>query len=218
MILYQFMNVRDISPEAVPALLSSLPPRRREKVLSLREERKRLQSLAAGLVSRSLLASVGISDALLAYAENGKPYIQNHPEWRLSISHSGQYAVCAVSRFPVAVDIQRHGGIYSSILSAGYTAAERGLCDRARNPEQTFYDIWCRKECKAKLRAYAHLREIDAIEPERGFQYWKFSIPDYSAALYGASDSVCLAEGTETFPCAMDTFSIISDASSRRSE
>ncbi|MBR4545907.1 MAG: hypothetical protein IKO14_08075 [Oscillibacter sp.] len=197
-ILYQFMNIRDISPEAVPQILASLPSARREKVLSLRDERKRLQSLAAGLVSRYLLASVGISDGLLAYAESGKPYIQNCPEWHISISHSGQYAVCAVSRSPVAVDIQRHGGIYQAILSSGYTPKEREF---ARNREQAFYDLWCRKECKAKLRPYARLRDIDALTAESGFQYWEFSIPGYSGALYGARNFVCSAAGTETFPC-----------------
>lgn len=204
-ILYQFMNIRTISPEAVPQILVSLPSARREKVLSLREERKRLQSLAAGLVSRNLLASVGISDSLLAYKESGKPYIQNHPEWHISISHSGQYAVCAVSRSPVVVDIQRHGKIYPSILSRGYTPKERELCLRAQNQERTFYDLWARKECKAKLRPYAHLREIDALTAEPGFQYWKFSIPGYSGALYGACNFTCSAAGTETFPCARDT-------------
>ncbi|MBQ9493405.1 MAG: 4'-phosphopantetheinyl transferase superfamily protein [Oscillibacter sp.] len=210
-ILYQFMNIRAIPPEAVPAFVDSLPPLRREKILSLREERKRLQSLAAGLVSRNLLASVGISDDLLAYEESGKPYIQNRPEWHISISHSGQYAVCAVSRSPVAVDIQRHGGIYQAILSSGYTPKEREFCVRARNREQAFYDLWCRKECKAKLRPYAHLREIDALTAEPGFQYWKFSIPGYGGALYGAWNFICMAAGAETFPCARDTLLPISD-------
>lgn len=184
----QFMSIRTIPLEAVPALIASLPPLRREKILRLRDERKRLQSLAAGLLSRRLLEWSGVSDTLLQYEQNGKPFIRDCPDWHISLSHSGEFAVCALSRSPVAVDIQRHGGILESVLRTGYTPAERAFCAAAPNREQAFYDLWCRKECKAKLRAYAHLRDIDALTPETGFQYWEYAIPGYSCALYGAAD------------------------------
>ena len=191
--LCEFMDIRAIPPEAVSDLSVSLPPLRQEKILSLRDERKRLQSLAAGLLSRRLLASVGVSDTLLQYAENGKPFIRDCPEWHISLSHSGDFAACALSRAPIAADIQRHNGVYESILRTGYAPAERAFCAAAPNREQAFYDLWCRKECKAKLRAYAHLRDIDALTPEPGFQYWEYGIPGYGCAVYGRAKRTPIA-------------------------
>ena len=179
-----YMSIREIPPNAAPDFTASLPPQRREKILRLKEERKRLQSLAAGLLSRHLLNRAGISDSLLLYEDNGRPFIQNHPEWHISLSHSGEFAVCALSLSPVAVDIQRHDGVQERILSTGYTEAEQQFCNEAQNREQAFYDIWCRKECRAKLRPYAHLREIDTMTAEPGFRYWDISIQGYSCVVY----------------------------------
>ena len=146
--LCQFMNIGAIPAEAVPALIASMPPLRQEKILRLRDERKRLQSLAAGLLSRRLLEWIGISDTLLQYEQNGKPFIRDCPEWHISLSHSGEFAVCAISRAPVAVDIQRRGGVLESVLRTGYAPAERAFCAAAPNREQAFYSLWCRKESR----------------------------------------------------------------------
>lgn len=197
-ILCHFLNIRDIPAGKVPALMASLPPQRKEKALALRAEGRRMQSLAAGLLAKRVLGTVGLSDTLLQYDENGKPYIHYHPEWYITLTHSGDYAACALSRFPVAVDIQRRDGVKEALLRRGYNPDERAYCNAAPDREAAFYDLWCRKECKAKLHAYAYVREIDALEPDPGFRYWSFEIPGYSCALYGAAD--CEQVITEGLP------------------
>ena len=42
----------------------------------------------------------------IACAEGGKPYFKDHPELYFNLSHSGEFALCALSDAPVGVDIE----------------------------------------------------------------------------------------------------------------
>lgn len=67
-------------------------------------------SLAAGVLARYALQQNGLERGSLSYGEKGQPLPEvpkDGPRLWLSLSHSGDYAVCAVSDRPVGVDIQR---------------------------------------------------------------------------------------------------------------
>ena len=80
---------------------------RYEKVnaLKVREEKKR--SLAAGLLLESVLMDYGYSPDAIQQDEGGKLYLPDVKDFYFSISHSGEYAVCAVASCPIGVDIQQ---------------------------------------------------------------------------------------------------------------
>ena len=42
----------------------------------------------------------------VAIAQGGKPYLAKEPDIHFNLSHSGEWAVCAISSSPVGVDIQ----------------------------------------------------------------------------------------------------------------
>ena len=42
----------------------------------------------------------------IAIAQGGKPYLAKEPDIHFNLSHSGEWAVCAISSSPVGVDIQ----------------------------------------------------------------------------------------------------------------
>lgn len=71
---------------------------RREKILRLHFRRDRNLSLGAALLLDRLLASYGLCEKDMAYSENeyGKPSLNGCPDIRFSLSHAGDYAVCAV--------------------------------------------------------------------------------------------------------------------------
>ena len=188
--LFYLMDIRTIDAQALPRLLDTLPESRRNKALSFRFEADRLRSAAAGLLARHALAQIGLSDALLGYAENGRPCIEGHPSCCLSLSHSGDYAACVLSTAPAAVDVEEHAGDRDSILRRCYTEAERAWVNAAAGQARTarFYEIWCKKECRMKLDSYDHLREIDTFTPEPGFSYALFPLPGYSCAVYGKTE------------------------------
>lgn len=71
---------------------------RREKILRLHFRRDRNLSLGAALLLDRQLATCGMREKDMTYSENayGKPSLRGCPDIRFSLSHAGDYAVCAV--------------------------------------------------------------------------------------------------------------------------
>lgn len=180
------MDIRGIPLHELPSLTEQMPPLRREKILALHDPQERLRSLAAGLLCREALRRWGLSDALIRYDPRGKPYVAGVKDCFLSLSHSGSYALCLLCAAPCAVDIQEHLGVIEAVLKTGYSQAEQRYCAAAADREAAFYELWCRKECKAKLRPYAHLKDIDSLTAEPGNSFLCLSFPGYGCTVYGS--------------------------------
>lgn len=82
----------------------------------------------------------------------GKPYIQGGDEF--NISHSGDITVCAVSSFPVGVDIERIKERDISKIVKAFDARERQKIEEKTGEEKLreFYRIWTVKEAVCKLK------------------------------------------------------------------
>lgn len=95
----------------------------------------------------------------IARTERGKPYFPDQPELHFSISHSGDFWVCAFSACPVGVDIQKH------VKKRGESEAEAAsrflkMAERFFHPEEAawvseapygrFFRIWTAKESYVK--------------------------------------------------------------------
>ena len=182
--VFLVLDIRRIAPEDVTRLTAQMPPLRRDKILSRRDPEERLRSLAAGLLCREALGEWGLSDESIRYDERGKPYVEGRPDCFLSLSHSGHYALCLLCTEPCAVDVQERLGVMDAVLKTGYTEAERRCCEEAEDRESAFWTLWCRKECKAKLRPYAHLRDIDSLSVDSGMVFLDFAFPGNCCAVY----------------------------------
>lgn len=180
------MDIRAIPVSALDALTESMPPLRREKIRALKAPEDRLRSLAAGLLSRAALSKWGLSDELIRYDRRGRPYVEGREDCCLSLSHSGHYALCLLCSEPCAVDVQEHLAVPEAVFKTGYTDDERRYCEQAPDRKAAFWELWCRKECKAKLRPYAHLRDIDSLRAEPGYVFTHFALPGYGCAVYCA--------------------------------
>ena len=88
------------------AFLPELPQARQRRVLSCRKEEDAARLTGAGLLLRRALMDAGIPAENQIFSENewGKPYLPGGPEF--SLSHAGEFAVCAVDGFAVGVDIE----------------------------------------------------------------------------------------------------------------
>lgn len=97
--LLQNNRWRDFLPE--------LPEVRRFRALSCRKEEDAARLTGAGLLLRRALCEAGVPAQAQIFSENewGKPYLPGGPEF--SLSHAGDFAVCAVSDFPVGADIEK---------------------------------------------------------------------------------------------------------------
>ena len=88
----------------------------------------------------------------ISIAEGGKPYLVNEPGVHFSLSHSANWAVCAISDHPVGVDIERCEPGRRDIASRFFHKEEvrylNTLLPSAR--DDAFYKLWTLKESFVK--------------------------------------------------------------------
>lgn len=89
-------------------LLPALSAERQQKALTYRFEQDKTRATCAGWLLQYALKQAGIPAAsqILSKGKQGKPYLEHFPQTHFSLSHSGHWAVCAVSSDPVGVDVE----------------------------------------------------------------------------------------------------------------
>lgn len=146
MIKVYAMNVSgiDISDKA---LLKKMSPKRMDKLERLKPEKSKRQSIGAELLlNYALKKELNVKTPVIWDTdENGKLFI---PDCTLNVnlSHSGNYAVCAVSDMQVGVDIQKMDKANMALAQRFFTSEE---CEFIKTNDD-FYDIWVKKESLIK--------------------------------------------------------------------
>ncbi len=111
---------------------------------------------------------------LRAKLKNGKPYLPAYPRFHFSLSHSGAWCVCAVSEFPLGVDLEQVREVRRGIPERYFSPEECALL--AALPHAAFFDFWTLKEAAVKAsgiglarglsRAPVTLAETPVVELE----------------------------------------------------
>lgn len=117
------------------------------------------------LLLRHALTQAGLSpDREPDRLPGGKPYL---PGLHFNLSHSGIWAVCAVSDGPVGVDLERERPLRRPV-ERKLTAAERAQLSML-DPDQrqsAFFDLWVLKEAALKQTG-AGLSALSRVEVVR---------------------------------------------------
>ena len=114
---------------AYPVNEGELSNERLSKSSSFRNADDRVRSLCAGWALDAALRTVGLRerDVTVVYDDHGKPVLQDHPHLHFSLSHSGEWAVCALSDTPVGVDVERIRPIDAARLVNRWLPAEQAI-------------------------------------------------------------------------------------------
>lgn len=110
-------------------------------------------SLAAGLLLDYALCEYGLCERDMEYAEgeHGKPFFKNHLNIKFSLSHSGEYAVCAVSDKEVGVDAEQYGDTKNILeIAERYFTGREYKHIKNGDAKTTFFGLWTRKESLLK--------------------------------------------------------------------
>lgn len=113
-------------------------------------ERRRLEYLSW----RALVRQHYGAEVQFAYNALGAPYLVNHPEYYLSVSHTDDAVVVLLSEHRCGVDIERLDRRFRHIRAKYLTAEESALSDHPHFPAIA----WCAKEA---LYKYAGERAVD---------------------------------------------------------
>ena len=137
--------------------LAAVSADRRERVMAAAQPDERCRRLCAGLALDACLHTVGLHEAEepLKHGANGKPRLAAHPAIEFNLSHSGEWAVCALDCSPVGVDIQQIRNANTQTLAARYfTASESVWMESLPAEEQktAFFRLWAAKESVLKAR------------------------------------------------------------------
>ena len=127
--------------------LASLPwQNRKEKVMAFRHPHDRQRSLGAGILLKLSLEEAGIQDQRLSLTRHGKPVLVQDSGIDFSLSHSGNYAVCAISDRMVGADTEQIQTPRHALARRFFHPEEQAFLAQAEDPCDAFTRIWTRKE------------------------------------------------------------------------
>jgi 4'-phosphopantetheinyl transferase len=140
------------------SVLALLDSKRRERLDQLKVEKEKLRSISAGLLFRYAYIDSGKSsrewdEVSIKYGEYGKPYVEGYEEFHYSISHSGEYVLCATDNSEIGADIQEMRNWNPRTAKRFFDESEYTRIINMPEAMQTreFYRIWTAKESVAKL-------------------------------------------------------------------
>ncbi|MDH6578965.1 4'-phosphopantetheinyl transferase superfamily protein [Kitasatospora sp. MAP5-34] len=146
-------------PDAGRYLLTDIESERAER---FRREEDRRNFVAAHFLVRlcaERLLGVPAAPTLAQYCQDcglhghGKPYLPDHPDVHVSLSHTRGVVAAAAGYHPVGVDVElpQHDGADPGVLQRVLTEAERWQVERHADPARAFLRQWVRKEALIKI-------------------------------------------------------------------
>lgn len=121
------------------------------------------------------------------YGRKGKPYFEKLP-WYFSLSHSGDYVLCAVSGREVGADIQKiQSADVMKLAKRFFSETEcRALerCESSEDRQRLFFEFWTRKEAWGKLTGEGVAPVLGRDMQGRDGVWWEIIPPEgYAAAI-----------------------------------
>lgn len=182
--------------DALPDVPDGLPlsAYRLEKLASCRSSRRRRQGIGAELLLIRTLQMSGFSSTLplsVSTEKNGKPFLIGS-ELHFSLSHSGSFAACALSDFPVGVDLEKRDSLSEPVLRRFFSPEEQALIRSSEDPDLSFTRLWTGKESFVKATGSGFLlplREISPLSPSPDISFWQFDHASFCL-------SVCVLGGS----------------------
>lgn len=180
-------------------LYSSLPQWRKDLADKITNAEEHRRSIAAGALFTRGLYEMGVDPLTAAVSFNswGKPYLQGIPHVHFSISHSGEFVMCALSDEEIGCDIQQTSTSRISVAKRFFTDQEQIQVSSANDPQDEFTRLWTLKESYVKMIGMGisacPLPSFDVSYTARNVNavFHEHSLPGYRAA-------VCQKQNTDS--------------------
>jgi len=140
----------------------------------------------AGVLLKHALEKEGLSYETLKFNKTveGKPFLESNPNLHFSISHAGEYVVCAISDKPVGVDIesidrdvflpgklQRLDAMAQKCLSEN--EMKKFIQSNEVEKKELFIKYWTRKEAYSKVIGKGIGMDFSTIDTETDSMRYK---------------------------------------------
>lgn len=194
MLKVYYANISDIDPEADQELFSAY---RKERLKTTKPLLSRRQGIGVELLLNEAVHRnwpVQRLPLTIETDEKGKPFCRALPGY-FSLSHSGDYAVCAVSSQPLGVDIQKKVRYRADLPERCFSSDEREQLFKAADRDDEFIRIWALKESFVKAMGCGlsvPLNTFSALTAAReiGAGFWHAEIGEYRLSVCVCGTSV----------------------------
>jgi 4'-phosphopantetheinyl transferase len=138
-------------------VIALLDLERKKKVERLKHEKEKLRSISAGLLLRYAYLeenknSVDWKNIRIKEGQYGKPYIEGDETFKYSLSHSGDYVLCAIDSDEIGADIQETKSYKMGMAKRFFHESEYSRLNECLENDRLkeFYSIWTAKESAVK--------------------------------------------------------------------
>lgn len=189
------MNVSRINPDD-KSWYKYLSAKRIEKIERLKKAQQKAQSIGAELLMRHAIGQITGDNTPVRWDtdENGKLYLTEDDGIYVNLSHSAEYAVCAVHSAPVGVDIQYCRECDMKMAERFFTAEEVGFINNSPDKKSAFFEIWTKKESFLKAIGKG------ITMPLNSFSVLSDKI-EYDGAVYSFKEYTVCKNGYKLFVC-----------------
>lgn len=201
MIKLYYADISGVPTVPPEGLMSEYRLRKLEK---LRPELNRKQSIGAELLLNYAVKKNFPNVSLplnIKSSVMGKPYCDNLPEY-FSLSHSGNFAICAISEREIGADIQKKSPYRENLAKRQFTLEEYNYVQHSPDKDAAFTEIWSRKESCVKalgigisleLNSFSVIPDNEIALCDKQLSVWSGNIDRYSI-------SVCTIGKCDTMP------------------
>lgn len=127
---------------------------RQKKVNQAKGLQGKAQRLAAGLLLNNALKRRNLSERDMEYTVDsfGKPNFTNHSDLYFNLSHSGDWAICALSDKNVGADVQVLTEYRRQVAERCFSKEDAAYLMKLSDEEQNreFTRLWAQKEAQVK--------------------------------------------------------------------
>ncbi|MBD8033179.1 4'-phosphopantetheinyl transferase family protein [Solibacillus merdavium] len=124
-----------------------------QRVERMRKVEDQLRTVCAHLLTKMVLVTTfkkELSDVCFSKDSNDKYQIEQNLQF--NITHSGNYVACAISKFPVGIDIEQHVKRDFSLFQSLWSDEEKQLYPL--HEQEAFYSLWTAKESYGKYKGF----------------------------------------------------------------
>ncbi|HHU22871.1 MAG TPA: hypothetical protein GXZ52_05560 [Clostridiales bacterium] len=159
------------------------------RALYSRRSPRRGSAFGISLLAYAVKQVWGAELPQIGTSETGKPYFIERPQWHFSISHSRSHVLCALSEFPVGVDVETRREMCPAHI--------RRLTNGFDPGELDIFQLWALRESLYKLTGGGDLRSMP-FSQKGGVIYPP--VPGVNCRIYddipGCAVAVCAFHGT----------------------
>lgn len=191
--------------------------KRRQRINQIKLEEDRLRSIGAGLLLRYAYLKAGHTvedwNSLdFMEGENGKPFLSEE-QFFFSLSHSGDWVVCAVDSQIIGIDIEQMKDCKLQVAKRFFALKEYEQLQAQGENRVLFYKMWTAKESYTKMTGTGLTVPMSEIvcEVENNYildcESMEYTRMHYIEEIENYMICICVKEEKTELPCRMEILS-----------